>query len=157
MRRTTQHVVSKNASKLSVGIVVSTYNSDITESLYNGATGVLQAWGVKEKNIAIARVAGAFEVPYGCLALLTKKKAKKLDAIITLGCIIKGETEHDRHLASAVAHGIMDVSLRHAVPISFGVITTNTLAQAKVRSSGERNSGAGAAVAALESALLRHA
>ncbi len=156
MRRDKPVIRVKNASQLTVGIVVSEYNADITDDLFQGTVDTLRAWGVKEKNVTIVRVSGAFEVPYGCLTLLSPKKkgAKKPDAVIALGCIIKGETEHDRHLAGAVAHGIMDLSLRFNVPISFGVITTNNLAQAKVRSSGKSNSGVGAAVAALESALL---
>jgi 6,7-dimethyl-8-ribityllumazine synthase len=143
---------ARDASQLTIGVVVSTYNGDITEGLFNGAVSTLRAWNVAEKNIRIVRVSGAFEIPFGCLTLLSKKK--KPDAIIALGCIVKGETEHDRHLASAMSHGIMDLMLRFTVPISFGVLTTNNLAQARIRSKGKDNAGIGAAVAALESALI---
>lgn len=143
---------AKDASKKTVGIVVSRWNSDITESMLEGALTTLKKWNVKERNIAIVRVAGSFELPYGCLTLLKKKK--KPDAILALGCTIKGETKHDEYIASAVAHGITDLSLAFGLPISFGVITANTLAQAKARSRGISNKGSEAAVAALEAALL---
>jgi len=148
----TKKVKARDASALSVGIVVSQFNSDITARMLAGAHAVLRAWKVKERNVHISRVPGSFEIPFGCLQLL---KREKPDAIITLGCIIKGETRHDEYLASAVSHGIMRLSLEHNVPISFGVITTNNLEQATARSRGGTNKGAEAAVAALEMALLK--
>lgn len=145
-------VTVRNAAHLSVGIVVSAFNGDITENLLTGALTTLRQWGVKEKSIRVIRVPGSFEIPYGCLKLLSGKK--KPDAIIALGCVIKGETEHDRYISFTTAQGIMDLTLTYGVPISFGVITPNTLAQAKVRSKGKHNKGMEAAVAALECALL---
>ena len=141
----------KNASSLKVGIVVSSWNGDITKNLLVGAKKVLHEWKVPEKNVRILRVTGSFEIPYGCLKLIARKK---LDAIIALGCLIKGETKHDEYIASAVSHGIMRLSLDYKIPIGFGVITASNVAQAKVRSSGSTNKGAEAAIAALEAALL---
>lgn len=141
-----------DASKLRVGIVVSAFNEDITGNMLAGARETLSAWGMADDAITVVTVPGSFELPYGCRTLLTQKE--KPDAIIALGCVIKGETEHDRYVASAAANGIMDLSLQYGVPISFGVITTNTLEQAKVRSSGETNKGKEAAEAALRLALL---
>ncbi|MDE2079214.1 MAG: 6,7-dimethyl-8-ribityllumazine synthase [Patescibacteria group bacterium] len=141
----------KDASRLTVGVVVSRFNEDITEALLAGARETLAAWQVPEKNIAVLRVPGSYELPYGCLTLMKRKP----DAVIALGCIIKGETEHDRYIANAAAAGIMQVSLAHRVPISFGVITTNNLRQAKARASGKTNKGAEAAEAALELVFLR--
>ena len=140
----------KNASALRVGIVVSNYNSDVTGTMLDGALSTLNAWQVKDKNVIVLKVSGSFEIPFACLKLIKKK----VDAIIALGCIVKGETRHDEYIASAVAHGIMRLSLDHTVPISFGVLTTNTLKQAHDRSRGENNKGNEAAVAALQSALL---
>lgn len=139
------------ASRLKVGIVASRFNEDITGEMLKGALETLRAWNVPAKNIEILRVPGSFEIPYACLKLIRKKK---FDAIVALGCIIKGETEHDRHLASGVTGGIMNLMLEHGVPISFGILTTNNLAQAKVRSRGKTNAGANAAAVALEMALL---
>ena len=111
---------------------------------------ILREWRVSEKNTNVLRVAGSFEIPYGCLNLIQKKP----DAIIALGCLIKGETKHDEYIASAVSHGIMRLSLDYKIPIGFGVITANNITQAKARSSGNANKGAEAAIAALEMALL---
>ncbi|MBI5457581.1 6,7-dimethyl-8-ribityllumazine synthase [Candidatus Kaiserbacteria bacterium] len=141
----------RDASKLRVGVVVSRFNEDITDLMLTGALETLHKWGVKEANTHIVRVPGAFEIPLACLKLI---KRQKLDAVITIGCIIKGETEHDRYLATAVSGGLMRLSLDHALPISFGVITTNNLAQAKARSQGKTNKGIEAANAALDMALL---
>lgn len=142
---------SGNASWLTVGIVVSEYNPEITDSLLEGALEILQEAGVGPQNIHICKVAGSFEIPFGCLQLIKKRK---VDTVIALGCIVKGETKHDEYIAHAVAGGIMHLSLKRSVPIAFGVLTTNTLAQAKKRSRGASNKGREAAVAALNSALL---
>lgn len=142
----------QDASRLSVGIVVSQFNSDITEHLLTGAHATLRQWGVKEARIKVIRVPGSFEIPYGCRKLLTSKK--KPDAIVALGCVIKGETDHDKYIAHAVADGIMHLTLTSGVPISFGVITPNSLAQAQVRSKGKHNKGVEAAIAALTCALM---
>lgn len=142
----------EDASRLSVGIVVSSFNEDVTEKMLTGAITTLRQWGVKEKQIRTIRVPGSFEIPYGCLRMLRGKK--KPDAIIALGCIIKGETDHDKYLAQAVAAGITDLTLTSGVPIAFGVITPNSLAQARVRSRGKHNKGVEAAIAAMSCALL---
>lgn len=145
-------VESRDASKLTVGVVVSRFNADITERMLAGALGTLRAWKVKKRNIEIVRVPGSFEIPFGCLKLL---KRRKPHAIITIGCIVKGETKHDEYLASAVSHALVSVSLQYNVPISFGVITPNNLAQARARSTGKTNKGDEAAIAALDMALLQ--
>lgn len=141
----------RDASKLKVGIIVSRFNEDITEGLLLGALETLALWKVKEANITIVRVPGSFEIPFTAQRLI---KAVKPHAVIALGCIIKGETSHDYHIASAVSHGITRVALDTSTPISFGVLTTNTLAQAQKRSKGTTNAGIEAALGALESALL---
>ncbi|MBY0110657.1 6,7-dimethyl-8-ribityllumazine synthase [Patescibacteria group bacterium] len=145
-------VKTQDASRLSVGIVVSDFNSDVTERLLTGAQTTLKQWGVKEKNIRVIHVPGSFEIPFGCIKLLSGKK--KPDAIIALGCVIKGETEHDRYISNAVAAGITTLTINYKVPIAFGVITPNSLTQARVRSTGKHNKGVEAATAALMCALL---
>lgn len=153
MQRNKQEEKIQNASKLKVGIVVSKYYFDeITGPLLEGAHAVLSEWKVAPKNITVVPVSGSWEIPYGCVALLKKKK---VDAIVTLGCIIKGETSHDHHIAAAVTEGLMRLSLERKIPISLGVITANTFEQAKARSSGNNNKGKEAAVAVLESGLLK--
>lgn len=142
-----------NASHLTVGIVVSEFNSDITGALFEGALSTLRAWKVKEKNIHILRVPGSFEIPLGCVKLL-QADGKKPDALIALGCVLKGETKHDEYISSAVSHALQRLMLDYAIPIGFGVITPNTLAQAKARSRGKTNKGIEATIAALRMALL---
>lgn len=143
----------RNASRYRIGIVMSTYYEElITGKLLSGAQEVLRKWKVAEKNIEILRVPGTFEIPYGCLKFLTRK-GKKLDAIITLGCVIKGETDHNKYISSAVTQGIMNLMLEFETPITFGVITANNLAQARARTVGEKNKGYEAVIAALGSLL----
>jgi len=142
---------AKDASKLKIGVVVSRFNTDITEGMLDGALEEMRAWKVNPKNIRVIRVPGGFEIPYGCLQLI---KRWKPSAIIAIGCVIKGETDHDKYIAAGAQQGVMQLSLQYNVPISFGVITTNTLKQAKDRSTGETNKGSEAAAAAMEMALL---
>jgi len=144
-------VKPQDASKLRVGIVVSDFNADITHALLEGALEALLEWKVQEKNISVVHVPGGFEIPLACKRLLRAKI--KPHAIVALGCVLKGETKHDEYISHAVAGGIMHVMLENNVPISFGVLTPNTLEQAKVRSMGEMNHGKYTAVAALEMAL----
>ena len=138
------------APNIRFGIVVSSYYEEITGALLEGARATLKEAGVEDANIMVATVPGSFEIPYGCLSLIKNK----CEAIITLGCIVKGETEHDRHIATAVAGGITKLSLEHNVPISLGVLTTNTYEQAVARSTGANNKGIEAARAAIELSLL---
>jgi len=141
-----------DGSRLRIGVVVSDFNTDITAPMLDGALATLGACKVKKNNIRIVHVPGSFEIPFGCLTLI---KSGKYDALIALGCIIKGETTHDVYIATATSDGIMKLSLEYKIPIAFGVITTNNLAQAKVRSSGKTNKGGEAAVTAIAMAKLR--
>lgn len=136
-----------DGSKLKIGIVVSKFNSDITESLLSGALKFLEKNKIKKENIKIVRVPGSFEIPLACLRLA---KAKKYDALIALGCVIKGETDHYYYISSTTSHGIMDVMLKYNIPIGFGVITVNNLKQARARSGSKNNKGFEAAEAAVE-------
>jgi 6,7-dimethyl-8-ribityllumazine synthase len=146
----TKKVPARDASKLKVGIVVSRFNEDVTASMFDGACVALRAWKVKDVNVHIARVYGSFEIPFACAALIKKHH---LDAVVALGCIIKGETRHDEYLAQATSYGLMRVMLDTGVPVGFGVITTNNLKQAHARSRGATNKGSEATFAALEAAL----
>lgn len=134
------------------GIVVSEWNKEITDNLLQGAVDTLLQHGVDEKDIYIRHVPGSFELPFGASTLLEKKR---FDAVICLGCVIQGETRHFEFICQAVANGIMQVSLKEEIPVIFGVLTTNTLQQAKDRSGGVcGNKGVEAAVTALKMAAL---
>lgn len=142
----------RDASKLKVSIVAAKFHSGVTDPMLEGALRVLKAWKVKEKNITVRRVYGSFDLPFAAALAIKKDKP---NAIIAIGCIVKGETKHDEYIAHGVAQGLTQLSIEHIIPVSFGIITVNTLEQAKARSRGNTNHGEKAAVAALEAALLR--
>lgn len=138
----------KNPHTLKIGIVVSQWHSEITEKLFQGAEKILLANGIAKKNIIRKNVHGSFELPQAAQILLRKNN---VDAVVCLGCIIKGETEHYRYISNAVAQGIMILSLLHNKPVAFGVLTTDNQKQAQNRAGGKLgNKGEEAALAILK-------
>jgi 6,7-dimethyl-8-ribityllumazine synthase len=134
------------------GIVVSRFNPEVTEGLLRGARSALAEAGVVDSDISVVRVPGAFEIP---LAALKLAETKRSDAVITLGCLIKGDTMHFEYIASATSRGIMDVTTATGVPVAFGVLTTLTDEQAAERAADDpNNKGREAALAAVEMATL---
>ena len=146
-RKKSEDNVRRDAARLRVGIALARFNGDITEELLAAAQKELRAWKVKEKNIRIVRVAGSFELPIACQRLIKKRN---VDVVVALGCIVKGETDHDEYLAEAVFNALQRLSLKYDRPVGLGILTVNTLAQAKKRI----EYGSAAASAALEAALL---
>ncbi len=143
-----------DASNLRFGIVVSDFNLSITNALLTGCIKILKQQGAIDEYIHIIRVPGAFELPLAAQKLFVDKRP---DAVICLGCIIKGETRHNEYISLAVANGIMQLSLYEKRPVIFGVLTTETNAQAKDRSGGKHgNKGIEAAVAAIRMATLQN-
>jgi len=141
-----------SAAKMRFGIVVSEWNPDITESLANAATAALLEYGCPAENIIRKNVPGSFELPLGALFFVDYDD---VDAVICLGCIIRGETQHYEFISQAVSKGIMDLSLQFGIPFVFGVLTTENLQQAKDRSGGKYgNKGTEAAVTAIKMAAL---
>ncbi len=132
-----------------VAIVVSRFNSFINEHLVNGAVDVLTRIGqVQDANLTLVRVPGAIEIP---LAVKKLAKSKKFDAIVALGCVIRGDTYHFEVVANESSKGLAHVMLDEEVPVAFGVLTTDTLEQAIQRAGSKAgNKGAEAATAALE-------
>mgnify|MGYP006266842867 FL=1 len=136
-----------------VGIVVSEWNRHITHALYEGCVKALKKHEVAEDNIHVVQVPGTFELPTGAKMLAGYHK---LDAVICLGCVIKGETKHDEYINQAVANGLTTLGLASGIPCIFGVLTPNTEEQAKERAGGKHgNKGVEAAVTALRMADLR--
>jgi 6,7-dimethyl-8-ribityllumazine synthase len=137
-----------NGTGKKIGIVVSKWNDSITYALLEGAVNTLLSANVNREDILINEVPGTFELPFGAQRIL---KAKKLDAVICLGCVIQGETRHFDFICDATANGIMRVSLDNELPVIFGVLTTDTLQQALDRSGGlHGNKGVEAAATALQ-------
>ena len=131
-------------------IVVSRYNTSVTGVMLNGAIGAFVARGGDESELAVLEVAGAYELTSIAAAAAG---SELYDAVVCLGCIIKGETDHDHHIAAAVAKGLTDITLATGVPVAFGVLTTNTNEQALARAGGDKgNKGAEAMDAALDAA-----
>jgi 6,7-dimethyl-8-ribityllumazine synthase len=129
-------------------LVVSSFNKEITDGLLRGARAALADAGVNGAHITTVQVPGAFEIP---LAARQLARSGRYDAVICLGCLIKGETMHFEYIASAVSHGIMDVSVETGIPVTFGVLTTLTEEQAAARAGdGADNKGREAALAAVE-------
>ena len=144
-----------SAEGMRFGIVVSEWNKEITEALYQGAVKVLLECGCKEKNIFRENVPGSFELPAGALFIAEYKKP---DAVICLGCVIQGETRHFEFICSAVSQGILNLSFQYKKPFIFGVLTTDTLEQARERAGGKHgNKGIEAAVAAVKMVNLQKA
>jgi 6,7-dimethyl-8-ribityllumazine synthase len=140
------------AKGLRFGIVVSRFNSFISERLLEGAMDALRRSGAEEEDCSVVRVPGAFEIP-----LATKKMVKtgRFDAIICLGCVIRGATPHYAYIASEVTKGIASLSLESEIPIAFGVLTTETIEQAIERAGTKvGNKGFDAAMSAIEMANL---
>jgi 6,7-dimethyl-8-ribityllumazine synthase len=133
-------------------IVVSEFNAEVTSGLLEGARQTLAAARVSAADVTVVHVPGAFEIP---LAAMRLAESGRFDAVICLGCLIKGETMHFEYIAEAAAHGIMEASAVTGVPITFGVLTTLTDDQALARAgSGPDNKGREAALAAIAMATL---
>ncbi len=136
-------------------IVLSTYNSNITDKLLAGAIETLEAAGIAAANILVVRVPGAWELP---LAATTLAARSTVCAVITLGAVIRGETSHDRHINRAVSNALMDLMTATGKPIAFGLLTCNTLEQAIHRAGGNvGNKGCEAAESAIEMVRLARA
>lgn len=147
-----------NANDFRFGIVVSEWNEDITEGLWQGAFDALLDCGAQKENIVRWNVPGAFELTYGA-ARMTKSiyaASGMLDAIIVIGCVIQGETKHFDFVCAGVTQGIKDLNLQGDIPVIFCVLTDNTHQQSVDRSGGKHgNKGTEAAIAAIKMAQLR--
>lgn len=143
-----------SAEEMSFGIVVADWNADITHALYEGCYDTLIKHGAKAENIHTVQVPGAFELPTAAKLLAG---AHSPDAIICIGCVIKGETKHDEYINNAVAAGLTNLGMVLGRPVIYGVLTPNTHEQAQERSGGRHgNKGIEAAVSAIRMSDLRN-
>lgn len=143
------HTVDAGASAKNarIAVVVSKFNDFVTGRLEAGAVRALTAGGVGPDAITVVRVPGAFEIP---IAARHAAATGRFDAVVCLGCVIRGETPHFEYIASAVAHGITDAAAETGVPMTFGVLTTNSIEEAIERAGeGTSNKGWEAAAAAI--------
>ncbi|MGA1978097.1 MAG: 6,7-dimethyl-8-ribityllumazine synthase [Bacteroidales bacterium] len=143
-----------DAREMRFGIVVSDWNNKITYSLLKGAEKTLIKHGVRRKNIVIKHVPGSFELTLGAQFFA---EFDDLDAVICLGCVIKGETPHFDYICQGVTYGITQLNLDYNIPFIFGVLTTENMKQAEERAGGRLgNKGDEAAVTAIRMAALQH-
>ncbi|NQX82944.1 MAG: 6,7-dimethyl-8-ribityllumazine synthase [Flavobacteriaceae bacterium] len=141
-----------NASNMAFGIVVSKWNSDITENLYKGAIEVLTENGASPDNIYRMDVPGSFELIYGAKKML---ESKPVDAVIVIGNVIQGQTKHFDFVCEGVAQGIKDLNIKYDIPVIFCVLTDNEKQQSIDRSGGVLgNKGIEAGVAAIEMVFI---
>jgi 6,7-dimethyl-8-ribityllumazine synthase len=137
-----------------VAVVVSRFNEEVTSRLLAGALDALRGAGVADADITVARVPGAFELPYGAQRLLASVRP---DAVVALGAVIRGETTHYDSVCAAAQQGLLRVGLDWGIPVLFGVLTCDTEEQALERSGGAHgNKGADVALDALRMADLAH-
>lgn len=140
-------------SSKTIAIVVSEWNDEITEALYEGAVEVLLKHGISKSKIIRTNVPGSFELTLG--AQWQAMKAE-IDAVITLGCVIQGETRHFDFICQAVATGITEVNIKYGKPVIFGVLTTDNKEQAFDRAGGKHgNKGDEAAITALKMLAIK--
>ena len=143
-----------NAKSFRFGIVVSEWNPEITENLHKGAIETLIDCGATKENIISWDVPGSFELVYGCKKMI---ESQQLDAIIAIGNVIQGETKHFDFVCEGVTQGIVDLNIKHDVPVIFCVLTDNTKQQSLDRSGGKHgNKGIECAVAAVKMAALKN-
>ena len=141
-----------DASSFRFAVIVSRFNETVTDSLRDAAVAALAEAGAPAAHVQVFSVPGAFEIPQAARAAA---ESGRFDAIVCLGCVIRGETPHFEYIASAVAHGITAAAGETGVPMAFGVLTTDTAEQAAARSGpGPDNKGREAAAAAIEMAAL---
>ena len=131
-----------------ITVVASRFNQQIVDRLVDGCLQVLRKSGLPEQAITVVRVPGAFEIPLAAQHAIIHTPC---DAVITLGTIIRGETRHFDYIAAECSRGIAKLSLKHGIPVIFGVLTVDTIDQARARADAKKdNKGAEAAQAAIE-------
>jgi len=143
-----------NAKDFRFGIVVSEWNDEITQGLFQGAFDALKDCGAINENIVRWNVPGSFELVYGCKRLMSCYEM--LDAVIAIGTVIQGETKHFDYVCQGVTQGINELNLQGDIPVIFCVLTDNNIEQSRARSGGiHGNKGTEAAIAAIKMAQLR--
>jgi len=137
-----------DASNTRIGVVISEWNTQVTDALFNGAQTTLLKHGIKTENIIARYVPGSFELTLGAQLLM---EYSDVDAVIVLGCVIQGETRHFEFICQGVSQGITQLNIKYNIPVIFGLLTTDNLQQALDRAGGKHgNKGDEAAITALK-------
>lgn len=151
-----------SAASLRIGMAVSRYHADVTDALCRGARELFLAAGGNERLLTIVHAPGSFELPAICRAMAlaeTRAGRRVFQALVALGCVITGETTHDQYIAQSVVQGLTSITAQTGTPIAFGVLTCQSLEQARCRAmplsaAGGSNKGAEAMRAAIETANI---
>lgn len=142
-----------DATRMRFGIVVSEWNSNITGPLLEGAVTTLKKHGAQSENILVQTVPGSFELTFGAAQMI---KSNKVDAVIALGCVVRGDTPHFDYVCAGTTQGIAHLNATTDTPVIYGLITTNTMQQAEERAGGKLgNKGDECAVAAIKMIHLK--
>lgn len=137
-----------DASNMKFGIVVSEWNYNITGALLRGAVETLKKHGAREENIRVETVPGSFELPFGSAQLI---KHTDVDAVIALGCVVRGETPHFDYVCMGATEGITKLNVERDIPVIYGLVTTNNMQQAEDRAGGRLgNKGDECAITAIK-------
>ena len=137
-----------DASEMKFGIVVSEWNYNITGALLKGAVDTLKKHGAKDENIMVKTVPGSFELTFGANQLI---EYSEVDAVIAIGCVVRGETPHFDYVCSGVTQGVTELNLMYDIPFIFGLLTTDTMEQSEDRAGGKHgNKGDEAAITAIK-------
>ena len=137
-----------DASMMRFGIVVSEWKSNITGALLEGAVTTLKKHGAKEENILVQTVPGSFELTFGASQMI---KSGKVDAVIAIGCVVRGDTPHFDYVCAGTTQGIAHLNATTDIPVIYGLITTNTMEQAEDRAGGKLgNKGDEGAITAIK-------
>ena len=153
LKNLSDHNNSISAAGMKIAVVVAEWNTEITEGLKKGAVETLLQQGISENNLQVHYVPGCFELPLAAQMLLEKQN---IDAVICIGCVIRGETSHFDFVCQGTTFGIQSVSLKYNKPVVFCVLTDNTIDQSRTRSGGVHgNKGVEAAVTAIKMIALQ--
>ncbi len=130
-----------------IGIVVSRWNSSITQKMLEGAVEALKGNGIQDEDIIVARCPGSYEIPLAAQQLI---EHQDVEGVVALGVVIRGGTPHFEYVCDAVNKGVLELNLRYQIPVAFGVLTTDDVKQALDRAGSKGNKGGEAALALLE-------
>lgn len=137
-----------DAGDMRFGIVVSEWNSNITGALLEGAVTTLKKHGVKDENLLVQTVPGSFELTFGASQMI---KSGRVDAVIAIGCVVRGDTPHFDYVCAGTTQGIAHLNATTDIPVIYGLITTNTMEQAEDRAGGKLgNKGDEGAITAIK-------
>lgn len=143
------------ADVLRIAIVTSEYHAEVTKALKDAAEAVYMAAGGRPDQLISIAAPGTFELTAICRGLVVDRGHRTPDAVVALGCVIAGETHHDRYICHSVSRGLTDLTIQTGVPIAFGILTCETMAQALARAGGEKgNKGQESMQAAIRTAHI---